>query len=596
MTKNKSKIESTAIAILEHEFANYKKLLFNAQKSDKNISWDGNISLYSNENVDCKDHFKGEVPIQIKGTQVIKTEDLKQNKESFPVDIKDIENYYKQKGVLFLYVKFIDNSHYKVYHAVLHKFELSQILEEIKSNGNKKKKNIKLTYLDLKNQNEIYQLLSHFIFDERYAINANTNKISSWRNSFNNENYKIILPINTNFTKKEILQYNENHDQYIYLEDKITGIKIPIDKGKIKKIIQTPPNSAVYIKGKKYFESSDIITTNKSTILNFGKFFKIEKDIDDDNIKINFKLENAHLSEYIKSLEFSIDFFKHKEITVNNISFPFNPIEVDINQYINELNKLKKLKKVLHELNIYEDIEISNLTKEDLETIYFLTEFVYSKKIFYAPDNRKFKEVDTYKLKNLNIKLCCLNSKFKNKDCIELMNFYNKNIRIETVNQQILNHFFVLTSEDLINDSNVNIQNIKESIEEDNDFDRVIEEYNNLLINILSAYDKTQNEDFYHLADFLSKKIFEKEPTNNIFYINKLQIKKRKNALTDEEIEKLFKLKMNLLKENDILNKMILICINILLESFKEAKQLIKTLPQKEIEIFNKFPINNLIK
>ena len=107
------KTEKTAINKIENlldelEYFDYK---FNAD--DTGISWDGYIDLYHG-NIDDKGNFDTRIDAQIKGRST--TNKRLQDKWKFGIDRKDLENYNKIDGTLFLAVRFLKNGDYKIYY------------------------------------------------------------------------------------------------------------------------------------------------------------------------------------------------------------------------------------------------------------------------------------------------------------------------------------------------------------------------------------------------------------------------------------------------------------------------------------------------
>ena len=74
-----------------------------------------------------------------------------------------------------------------------------------------------------------------------------------------------------------------------------------------------------------------------------------------------------------------------------------------------------------------------------------------------------------------------------------------------------------------------------------------------------------------------------------IYKINKAQIKKRKTGLLKED-----KIELMRFKSLYTSNTLLIICVDVLLESYEEAGMLYDKLSSEEKEIFDKFPINSL--
>lgn len=127
MVKSSKKTEKLAVNKIEalvHRIEN-ADCKFNVD--DTGISWDGDIYLY-NGNIDEKENYDISIKTQIKG----RTVNIKKlpDKRKFDVDKKDLENYLKEDGTIFLVVLFKDIDNFKIYYASLLPYNLRLYLKE----------------------------------------------------------------------------------------------------------------------------------------------------------------------------------------------------------------------------------------------------------------------------------------------------------------------------------------------------------------------------------------------------------------------------------------------------------------------------------
>ena len=109
-----------------------------------------------------------------------------------------------------------------------------------------------------------------------------------------------------------------------------------------------------------------------------------------------------------------------------------------------------------------------------------------------------------------------------------------------------------------------------------------------LFLELLSAYDATSREIFFTMADYMIERISSFD-TSNTCLLNKLQLKKRKQCLNDDDILAL----EAILNGNGDVKEMC--AANILLENKYNARKLLNAMPCEEREQFMKFPIYNLL-
>ena len=135
--------------------------------------------------------------------------------------------------------------------------------------------------------------------------------------------------------------------------------------------------------------------------------------------------------------------------------------------------------------------------------------------------------------------------------------------------------------------SNININIMKNSFEKYEYNDEICLRYNIFVLELIKAYDKSNDKEWLNFAEYLIDKILEFIDLPE-YMINKLQIIKRKRKLSQYEKEELYDIRE---KEKDI---MIQCGIAILLENQSDFERFFARLDDKDT--FKKFPIYNLIK
>ena len=109
-------------------------------------------------------------------------------------------------------------------------------------------------------------------------------------------------------------------------------------------------------------------------------------------------------------------------------------------------------------------------------------------------------------------------------------------------------------------------------------------------LEIIKAYDYNGNEELLDYAMYLLNKIDKCENLVDIVYINKMQINKRKNFLTDDMKIKLIDIKN---KNEDPFYK---ISVNLLIDNAVEANIIFSQLSEQEQKMFESFPIAKYLK
>ena len=124
---NNRQIETLGVSYLA-TFINRNKLLQTYfDNNDKTPAWDGEIHVLKNAS-EKKSEIFGRVPVQIKATKR-KNNSMK----SFPVDMRDLELYSKNGGVVLFVVWLDENSNLKdIYYKSLPPFSIKKIIKRSK--------------------------------------------------------------------------------------------------------------------------------------------------------------------------------------------------------------------------------------------------------------------------------------------------------------------------------------------------------------------------------------------------------------------------------------------------------------------------------
>ena len=136
--------------------------------------------------------------------------------------------------------------------------------------------------------------------------------------------------------------------------------------------------------------------------------------------------------------------------------------------------------------------------------------------------------------------------------------------------------------------SNVDIDIIKETFNSLDSKEETIERYNLWMLEVIKAYDESNNIKFLELADYINERILEHRD-NAVDVINKMQIVKRKRALNYKEKDLIYDLK-------DAEDDLIIQCgIAILLDNKSDYERFFSKLSENEKNAFKEFPIYNLL-
>lgn len=572
------KTEKTAINKIENlldelEYFDYK---FNAD--DTGISWDGYIDLY-HENIDDKGNFDTRIDAQIKGRST--TNKRLQDKWKFGIDRKDLENYNKIDGTLFLAVRFLKNGDYKIYYKSLLPKNITDLLNEPTNSKNE----INVSLKEVKDKFHLERICRNFSIDKdtqkklskeifnSSALSIENNKLgtfSTWaRGNFN--------PI-TILGEEKFIYFLDEKQNIIEIEcaeitEVVQGMNLNI-KSKTNKIYYTTINHSIEIDGKRK--------------ITFGKAFSLL----DKPKKFLINLSGT-LADRIHQLEFMDDIIDNRGFFIGDKLITLNSTEEDKEKYRNLYKTYLKIDDFCKNHNINKDINIDEWTNKDIKQLLIWID---------AIDNNKkinIKEWDMSMLGSIQIKDIRF-SIFADKledDSFQIYSIWNnedKNhyqFRYGEDNEEAIytQKFFSILNKDAYMSDDIDINEMKKFYEEN-----PLEENEETLINfqvleIIKAYDINGKIELLDYAKYLLNKISIYDNISDIARINYLQIEKRIRDLTEKEIEELIEIRNK--NEGHLFN----ISTNLLIGNLNEAKIELKKLDQEERKIFLDYPISKFL-
>ena len=550
------------------------------EEGNTNISWDGEIKLYKNSNIDDKCNLSSILKVQIKGrTRKIP----KGNNINFLISKDDLENYLLVNGTLYFVIIFNKNNDFKIYYIDLLPYNLRELLKETPNKDNKIK--VKLKYI----QNDplpFEKMLRNF------AINMEHQKKISDK-IFQKKN--MMISINNKKSKLEFYDWKHKdysitsllgEEKYLYELDENDNI-INIELATLN-MIKEPFNIEIKDKlGNLFFKKIDCIYTKDSTVINIGKSFKIYQY--EKNFKIKIK---GTLNERINSLRFLIQVIKFKGFYINNEWIKLNGTISSFDSFNSQLALYNKILNFINNHNINKDINLDDWDYKDINN------FIVWIKAIDENIPIKIKNFTSSVIGSIKIHDICFSifAEYKDDGSIKVNSIWNSNtnnkylfIMSNTENTEkfeTTNIFDFLNKDTYLSDD-INFSEMKKYYNE-NELQQD-EEYviNMQALEAILAYDENKNKNLLDYANFLLDKIINKKNMNEVAIINKYQIKKRLKKLTFDDKYKLMKILEK--KNNELFYN---ISINLLLDKKDEAKKQFEKLTELEKKEYLKYPIS----
>ena len=578
--KSAKKTEQRAITKIRNFIDDIESADGHLEENDKNISWDGTIDFY-NDSIDKKENYEFTVDIQVKGRTIYNKKN--KNKTTFDLDVVDLKNYLKKDGTLLLVVEFKDKcDDAKVYYIDLLPYNISRCLKDASQTSTNK---VRLKLKELKSSNELEEICRNF------QINKNIQKQMSIRELLDNN-----LTLNSEaIAKFSVWDKNaSNFDpsnlvgtyQYIYAMDK-NDHPIGVDYSKILSVTSNVNVIVSNLSKSIIFNDLKRSVDTTSDVFTFGKAFCINNE----NKTICFNICGT-LNDRLSQLSFIKSISKDKKFLIGN---DIIELKKGISN-IESLNLLEKryteLKTVLKKYNINKDIDLDLWNQNDMDEFNIWINALESGNKIRI--NSKISLMGVKTIQDIRISIIALRDKNSDFKVDSIWNGgkhgrYNFKATNGDVEIESSNLFLNLNEEVYIGD-NINFKEMKDVM---TNYKFSKDEYTLLnfqVLDIIKAYDNTNNEELLDYALFLTNILLSNDKeSENIYYINYCQILKRMNKMSAENIEKLIEFRD---KSND---DNIKICCNALIDNTVEKNHMLKKLDTDTTELLKKYPISKYL-
>lgn len=583
---NTKKIEEIAVAAVRNEILRNDFLSDEIPVNDKTPSWDGEIWVYNNKG-QKKDTLFGKVPVQVKGKKVNK---ISEKETKFPIKKADLENYYKNGGILFFIIELIDSQNTQIFYLSLLPIDIKQILKEIKE-----KKSITKQFKKLPSTEKALEFVTrNFIHHSRKQGIPLIDDIKT--DKFDAYTTKVILPSKETLTD-DLFEYGT----YMYGRIEKLNLDVPLYKIDIHQIAE---ETDLYIGLNEkiiYDEVIRVIEKGKIT-LKFGKSFVIEfpKIIESSNqVKIHFN-EKGSIQDRIKDCRFMLEIVRGKKININNNEIFLNNF-VEKGKFLREIPDyiiyLEEIQETFNQLGISFDRDFKSISNDDIKKIETLRDTIIYKN--YARLNLK---EDKHFLQFLISDLIIVLVSLKVNDGWLVFNLFdldaiNNNFKIKAIsedNKQQAEHspYIMFEIDELFSMDNLNMKVIESSLKQiDYKNEYAFHLTNNFLLNSVKYYDKNNHkQEILELALNVYDYLYQSQTDNLLSFLNKMQVVKRQREFTLKEKEEIINR-----KNQDKHNNETLCGFFILLGSKMEFEIHFNKLSEEQREVFRTHPIYNLL-
>ena len=529
---NTTQIEEMGINQLGHLFLRTKFIRPVLNKMDKYPIWDGEIIVYKNQDMN-KENIYFRIPVQVK-SELMK---VKQDIEKYSVSLSDLEKYSTEGGVLFIKVIYDEDSDKSYFYMKnIMKGDINDILKKV----SEKQKTKKIELIEVTVE-DIIPLCMNFNLHRQLQM-----QLPIISNDYQIQNISDI------HTFGYINQINDilKTDQYAYVK---TGFNLYAYVGKVRfDVIYNTDFVEIGTKNKKYYDRVISLFEKDKQSIKINNYVEIQNQklciSNNDNL-------DATLADTIYDLEFVLDLYKNKNIKIGNndcIYFKFESEEIQIENKIKHVeNNLKFFKGaaiILERLNIPLNlVKIKNVI-EDEKNVCKIDQIINNNRLIVLNNIDSEIVVDSVKILGYIFLIYFVrqeNGAYKGYNFLH-DDFVYDNLVVEENEKIQLSRYFNLPCEILSNMILKKEEVIKE-IKNTTKNETTNTYINNLMLEFIKAYDINNDKNYLLIATEINKILRKQRSFYNedLFKINKFQILKRLNKLSESDRNNILKMKLD---------------------------------------------------
>ena len=594
--------ESLAVSAVKTSISKTDLMSPFINEKDKEPVWDGNIYIYSNKNK-TKENIK-KVPVQVKGT-------INNNQENetikFPLDVADLEAFLDDGGVMFFVVYIDDNGDKtQIYYSALLPIKLRKILS-----GKKDQSTISFELKKFPEDNETKTAIFLNFYND---MKRQTSFARSEPISLDDLSKKGLLEaITLSITKcgndpRDARDLIFLGDTYLYAKVKGSNTLQPIDAipSDSKRIEEK--EGIISVNGQEYYKTYSVITTKDECQLWIGH--SLYFSMDDRNKKIigiRIQMTN-NLQEALDDYPFVLSLIEHSVITINgtsaNINFFLDPLpEKYKTSWKNNYEYCKWMSEIFDVLRLDKNYDLTQMNETDKSNSRMLYDsIICGYPISGIQENQTHLLLLQYAYTNIPLVFTQTDdagtfyvSDYFKDDTFEI-------IHIIDGEKKPTSRFIILTPENFLEIGNIDYEEIINSYLQYSDEPYCFAEANTMLLNMILAYDKSNDKrkEILSNAEKFAIVIHQKIANDEekvISRLNYLQIKKRKgDSFSEQEQDWL----VTIAEETDLDDKNIEYSYrfgaNLLLDNQRSAKYYYEKLSKGSQEEFKNLPIYRFFK
>ena len=565
---------------------------------DKEPSFDGGIYIYDNEKY-SKENLK-RVAVQIKGKGV---KSKVRDSIKYSISLTDLKNYQKNGGSIFFVVYFDKDSGEvkQIYYVSLLPFKIRELIKN--KQVNKGALSVKLKKFPT-NSKDITEIFLNFYNNAQKQISY-ADKVTP--SVLELKNQGVLESISFSYISLDkdndnILNYPKVFDGkelYFYANIKGGIAPIPVEyHSEISNLhISSSDDVIISVNGVVYYNKIIRIITADKIIIKIGTSVTLIepnttdfKDISEEKVQVDVKLK-GNLNDRIASLEFLLSMFEFERFEMDghiiHVEFPDDELKkLNLSRCSDVLEGYKRALAVLKKLNVEKTLYMDKMNSEDYQKLNLLIRAIEDGTPI-KNESEDWPFAVNLNIANLRLLMSC---KKTAEHLYSIDDFFSKQVDVSfRENNKFItaSQYSMMKEKDFLSVDNLNLQSIINDFKRISPHRMVVENGNMVMLEMLKAYDSSNNEKFLLAA----KSMLEWLESNSdkidksIITINKYQILRRGRQLLFAEKYELYKI---IEQTQEITYK---IGAFILLDEHDEAKSLLDTMPKDAKNEFISYPI-----
>lgn len=555
-------------------------------KGEKYPIWDGEVLVYSSDN-HKKENLVGRVPVQIKTAKP----GLPGVKMQRKAKVADLRNYMEEGGAIYLGVWLTPEYDGVMYYKTLMPMDIKKLLKRA---GNHKTVAIELGRLP-EDPTAMANVFFRFIKARKRSLPSiamEATSLEELREMGFTVDGEPLMWIDSLGDSESFNPFSlRGTDLYSYVKvQELGGLLVPINHDEFITGIHVSERREVKISiGETVFYSGmDVDVSEEEISCHFGGFtIKLGAD------RANFTYHSPKmLSERILGDDAMSAIASAGYITIGGALLRLQEGDLErcrswCERRSATLHYLKDCAKALKAMGCIQDVNLEELTDEDATKLWNLVNVTVCGQS-YETVSEYDSLVMTLHIANLNIKLLLRRSKGNS---YTAENYFTQGwgfAKNEGDAYKPISVYSTLAPEEFGSLSNLDVCSIASDVMRFDDADQ-LDQCNQTLLNMLSAYDVNPNEMLLSSAAKVAEWLNDQMPENTVYYLNKLQTLLRQNRVNDEDRQGLReRIATGSMSDEEIAGAYIL------LSDFEMAKTYLAKLPYDAQSKFKSYPIYNL--